>query len=188
MENALKAKGINEIQIFLNYIYPKLSNILKNCHLINTIEIRLNLENKINEMIDDSINGYENYKEEYIKFNNELNQMNIHSLRCIIQETIDPLIYPHDKYPYFRYFMVPKYPNKSQLIEELQLIPQYQQKYPIITNYLNDNGQIEALQNIIKINPFINSMIETYTYKITREQGKELKIKDELLKLNNDIL
>ena len=188
LENALKAKGINEIQIFLNYIYPKLSNILKNCPLINTIEIRLNLENKINEMIDDSINGYENYKEKYIKFNNELNQMNIHSLRCIIQETIDPLIYPHDKYPYFRYFMVPKYPNKSQLIEELQLIPQYQQKYPIITNYLNDNGQIEALQNIIKINPFINSMIETYTYKITRQQGKELKIKDELLKLNNDIL
>ena len=188
LENALKAKGINEIQIFLNYIYPQLSNTLKNCPSIDTKEIRLNLENKINEIVDNCINGYEDYKKEYLKSNNLLNQMDIHSLRCIIQESIDPLVYPHDKYPYFRYFIVPKYPNQSQLIEELKLIPQNEQKYPIITNYLRDNGQIGALQTIIKINPFVNSMIETYTYKITREQGKELKIKDELLRLNNEIL
>ena len=188
LENALKAKGINEIQIFLNYIYPQLSNTLKKTPSINTKEIRLNLENKINEIVDNSINGYEDYKKKYLEWNNTLNQMDINTLRCIIQESIDPLVYPQDKYPFFRYFVVPKYPNQSQLIEELELIPQYEQKYPIITNYLNDNGQVDALQNIIKINPFVNSMIETYTYKITRDQGKELKIKDELMRLNNDIL
>ena len=188
LENALKAKGINEIQIFLNYIYPQLSNTLKKTPSINTKEIRLNLENKINEIVDNSINGYEDYKKKYLEWNNTLNQMDINTLRCIIQESIDPLVYPQDKYPYFRYFIVPKYPNQSQLIEELELIPQNEQKYPIITNYLRDNGQIDALQTIIKINPFVNSMIETYTYKITRDQGKELKIKDELLRLNNEIL
>jgi ribosomal protein S6 len=188
LENALKAKGINEIQIFLNYIYPQLSNTLKKTPSINTKEIRLNLENKINEIVDNSINGYEDYKKKYLEWNNTLNQMDINTLRCIIQESIDPLVYPQDKYPFFRYFVVPKYPNQSQLIEELELIPQYEQKYPIITNFLNDNGQIDALSNIIKINPFVNSMIELYTYKITRDQGKELKIKDELLRLNNEIL
>ena len=37
--------------------------------------------------------------------------MDINTLRCIIQESIDPLVYPQDKYPFFRYFVVPKYPN-----------------------------------------------------------------------------
>ena len=36
------------------------------------------------------------------------------------------------------------------------------------------------IQNLIKINPFVNSMIEQYTYKKTRAEAKELKIKDEL--------
>ena len=58
-ENALKAKGINEIKIFLNYIYPQLSSTLKKYLSINKKEIRLNLENKINEIIDNSINEYE---------------------------------------------------------------------------------------------------------------------------------
>ena len=38
LENALKAKGINEIQIFLNYIYPQLSSTLKKYLSINKKE------------------------------------------------------------------------------------------------------------------------------------------------------
>ena len=44
------------------------------------------------------------------------------------------------------------------------------------------------IQNLIKINPFVNSMIEQYTYKKTRAEAKELKIKDELDRLNNQLL
>ena len=43
LENALKVKGINEIQIFLNYIYPQLSSTLIKYPSINKKEIRLNL-------------------------------------------------------------------------------------------------------------------------------------------------
>ena len=159
LENALKEKEIDEIQIFLNMIYPKLSNTLK-FPLTNTTEIRENVENKINEIIESSIQGYKDYKTNYINYNNEINKINIKSLRIIIQESIDPSLYPENDFPFFRFFMVPKYANKKQLTEELNLIPQSEQKYPIITNYLKDNGEIEALQNLIKINPFVNSMIE----------------------------
>jgi len=61
-------------------------------------------------------------------------------------------------------------------------------KYPIINNLLNDNGEIETLKNLIKINPFINSMINIYSYKISREEAKQLKIKDELKRINNPII
>ena len=111
----------------------------------------------------------EERKKKEIRENVE-NKINIKSLRIIIQESIDPSLYPENDFPFFRFFMVPKYANKKQLIEELNLIPQSEQKYPIITNYLKDNGEIEVLQNLIKINPFVNSMIEIYTYKITREE------------------
>ena len=160
LENALKEKEIDEIQIFLNMIYPKLSNTLKLCPLTNTKEFRENVENKINEIIESSIQGYKDYKTNYINYNNEINKINIKSLRIIIQESIDPSLYPENDFPFFRFFMVPKYANKKQLIEELNLIPQSEQKYPIITNYLKDNGEIEVIQNLIKINPFVNSMIE----------------------------
>ena len=185
LENALKAKGIHEIQIFFNMICNKLSDCLSKCPLVNTIEIRKNIENKVNDIVNNCINEYEEYKKNYIETNNKINQIDFNSLRSIIQESINPLLYNENKYPLFRFFIIPKYPNKKHLIENLNLIPNYQQKYPIISSYLNDNGETDALQNIIKINPFTNSMIEKYTYKITRDKGKEIKIKDAL---TNEIL
>ena len=185
LEKALKAKGIHEIQIFLNMIYNSLSDCLYKCPLINTVEIRNNVEKKVNEIVNNCINGYEEYKKKYIDTNIKINQIDFHSLRSIIQESINPSLYNENSYPLFRFFIVPKYPNKRQLIEQLNLIQNYEQQYPIISSYLNDNGEIEALQNIIKINPFANSMIEKYTYKITRDKGKEIKIQDAL---TNEIL
>ena len=94
------------------------------------------------------------------EWNNQLNQMNIYSLKCIIQELYDPQIYPNDKFPFFRFFIIPKYHNKEYLIEQFNLIYQNKQKYPILQNYLNDKGEIKALNNIIKINPFMNSILK----------------------------
>ena len=94
------------------------------------------------------------------EWNNQLNQMNIYSLKCIIQELYDPQIYPNDKFPFFRFFIIPKYHNKEYLIEQFNLIYQNKQKYPILQNYLNDKGEIKALNNIIKINPFVNSILK----------------------------
>ena len=44
-------------------------------------------------------------------------------------------------------------------------------KYPIINNLLNDNGEIETLKNLIKINPFINSMINIYKYQEKKQNN-----------------
>ena len=45
LENALKSKGINEIQIFLHLIYPKLIEILKSIPKIERIDYKLILFN-----------------------------------------------------------------------------------------------------------------------------------------------
>jgi hypothetical protein len=84
--------------------------------------------------------------------------------------------------------MVPNYPSRKKLYEEINLLPKNNQKYPILVNLLNDEGEDECLQNLGKINPFLNSMLENYSYKITIDKAKELKIGDELRKLNNNII
>ena len=84
--------------------------------------------------------------------------------------------------------MVPNYPSRKKLHDKINLIPKNNQKYPILVNLLNDEGEVECLQNLGKINPFLNSMLQIYSYKITRDEAKELKIGEELKKLNNNII
>ena len=188
LENELEKKGIKEIEIFFNMIYNKIGNLFINYEIFNTIEIRNEFENKINLIIEESINNYEDYKKKYIEINNELNRINLNSYKCIIEEYFSPEIYPENKYPFFKYFMLRDYQSKNNLKKTIELIPEYEMKYPIINNLLNDNGEIETLKNLIKINPFINSMINIYSYKISREEAKQLKIKDELKRINNPII
>ena len=188
LENALKSKGINEIQIFLHLIYPKLIEILKSTQKIETPDIRKDLEKKVTNLIDENITIYNEKKEEYIKYNNKFTKSDMGSMRSILQELFSPLLYSTEEFPFLKYFMITKYPSKKNLEESLKTLPNYNQKYPILTNLLSDEGEVECLQNLSKINPFLNSMIEIYSYKITRDKAKELKIGEELRKLNNHIL
>lgn len=152
-------------------IYNKIGNLFINYEIFNTIEIRNEFENKINLIIEESINNYEDYKKKYIEINNELNRINLNSYKCIIEEYFSPEIYPENKYPFFKYFMLRDYQSKNNLKKTIELIPEYEMKYPIINNLLNDNGEIETLKNLIKINPFINSMINIYKYQEKKQNN-----------------
>ena len=81
--------------------------------------------------------------------------------------------------------MISNYPSKQELKEVINLVPEHNKKYPILMNLLNDEGNVEALQNLAKINPFINSMIDYYSYRIKREDAKKVTIKDELRKIGD---
>ena len=43
--------------------------------------------------------------------------------------------------------MVPNYPSRKKLHEEINLLSKNNQKYPIFVNLLNDEGKDECLQN-----------------------------------------
>ena len=57
LESELEKKGIKEIEIFFNMIYNKIGNLFINYEIFNTIEIRNEFENKINLIIEESINN-----------------------------------------------------------------------------------------------------------------------------------
>jgi hypothetical protein len=137
-----------------------LIDIINNEDNFNTNEKRENFENKINTVIDEIINNYKKLSEDYLK----INQSNIDSntYQKMLTETIFDL--PEKDYPYFKYFIVPSYPNLEELKKILNNIENKNEKFPVLSNYLNalDNKNIKLLENITKINEFEMYLINTY--------------------------
>ena len=109
---------MNEIQIFLLLIYPKIIELFKSIGNIENIEIRENLEKKVTEIIDETISIYNEKKEEYIKLNNKYSNSDFKSTRSIVQELFSPLLYNDEDFPFLKYFMVPNYPSKKNYMKQ----------------------------------------------------------------------
>ena len=154
-----------ETEIFLNMISYKIGDLFTNYENFFNVEIRNEFEKKVNSIIEENIKNYEDYKKRYIEINNEINNIKLDSIKCIIEEYFNPELYSEKEYPFFKYFIYTKYPSKNNLKNSLELIKEYEIKYPIITNFINNYKDIEILQNISKINSFINSMLNIYSYK-----------------------
>ena len=181
----LEIKQIKNIQIFMNLLIPKLFDIINKEENFDTNQKRENFENKINTIINEIINDYKNLSEEYLK----INQSNIDSnpYQKILTETIFNL--PEKDYPYFKYFTVPTYPNLKDLQKIVDDKKNKNEKYPVLTNYLNvlNNKKIKLLEYLTKINEFEMYLINTYSYKISREDAKKKKLKDELNNIDEKI-
>ena len=186
LKKALDLKGINNIQIFMNLIIPKLNILISECSLFENVDLRKNFENKVNELIEEKIKEYGEYYKKYTEENNILMQLETTSMKSIHHENISPDFYDEKDYPYIKYFMITTYPTRENIKKELDSIIDSEKKYPVITNYLKEDENVLLLPNLIEINPFINYMINNYSYKITRDKAKQLTIGNELNIINKD--
>jgi len=180
----LHKKKIDNIQCFLNMVIPKLSQFIKNYDksMIDPNE-RNEFELLCNQIIDESIEQYKNYFKTYIKNNKEILKIDDDTIKSILQETSNLSNLSTKAYPLIQYFNVVQYPTTTEFTEQFNLISDRVNKFPVITTYLNtleDKESIEFLENFQFINPFVNYMLEKYNNKISREEAKKIKIKDEL--------
>ena len=183
IEELLK-QGINNIQCFLNMIIPELTDIiLENEKEMKNNNERLEFENSCNQVVEQSLLNYKKYYDTYIKNNKEILEVGDISMKSILQETSDINNLPEKDFPLIKYFFAANYPNYELFSEKFDLIQNAMIQYPVLTNYLNarQSGSIDLLQNINNINPFINYVLDKYSNKITREEAKQKKIKDELI-------
>ena len=179
-------REINNIQCFLNMIFPELSKIiLENQKAMNKHKEREEFELLCNQVIENAILNYNNYYIIYNKNNKEILEIKDHTIKSILQETEDINNLPYKDFPLINYFYASTYPNYDQFLEQFSNIPNNLNQYPVITNYLNscENESIQFLENFKLINPFINYTLEKYSNKISREEAKKIIIKNEL---NND--
>ena len=187
LKDALFNKGINVIQIFLNLIFDKISNLLKNCPEINTLEQRITFEDSIEKVLEESYKEYEEYSKSYLELNSKLHETNKEKLKSIILELYDPYEYPEDKFPFLKYFVYTEYPTEEQFINELYKVSNYDNLYPLITSYIDPkNDKIELLKCLPKYNKFVNMMINKYSYKISRNEAYGKKLNEEDIYKNNE--
>ena len=177
-------KGINNIQCFLNMIIPELTDIIiNNKKEMKNNKERLEFEDLCNKVVEKALLNYKNYYNDYININKEILEVDDISIKSILQETSDINNLPEKDFPLIKYFYVTNYPNYELFSENFGSIQNTMIQYPVLTNYLNAlmNGSIDLLQNINNINPFINYVLDKYSNKITREEAKQIKIRDELI-------
>ena len=179
LKKALFEKGIQNCQIFINVILPELFEVMKQYENLETIEKRNEFEEKINVLINNTISN-KNLFEKYEENNNIYLGLELTSMKAILQEIFPPNDYDENQYPYLKYFMIRLSPSENLLLNYLRRIPDYINKYPIINAFLNDEFkiQIDLLQNIILMNPLIDYMINKYSYNITRDKAKDIKISE----------
>ena len=177
----LQQKNIQSIQIFMNLIFKRVSNLIKNCEYFIDIYQRNNFEDKIVNVIDECLGEYKDYSTKFINENQLLLQLDNKGLKSTICELSPPTedIYPPEEYPLFNYFVLTKYCSVEDLKKKLGPENVYAMKYPLLFQYLKDNPDIIKMKYLPAYNIFTNYMVDYYSFRISRDDAKNRTLKNE---------
>ena len=182
IQDLLMQKGIQCIQIFMNLIFKRISELIKNCDYFTKGNIRNIFEGQIEELINKCISEYRNYSIKFITENKNLLNLKNDNFKAIINELSPPTedVYSPNDYPLFKYFVLTKYSrNKNEFIKKLGPANIYALKYPLLHQYLLDNIDTKKMKFLPNFNDFTNYMVDYYSFRISRDQAKKLVLKNE---------
>ena len=177
LKDALQAKKVSSIQIFMNMIFKKLSKLIKECKYITEMEKRVEFEYNVEKIIKECINNYQTYSEKYKAENQKQLNLSNYDNKTLITQLVEPTetIYPEKDYPMFKYFILTKYKTKQDFEKSMNS----KEKYPLISQILSNNQDIHKLKHLIPFKEFTNYMIDSYSFKISRDDAKKRILKDE---------
>ena len=169
LKSLLKEKKIDS-RIFINQLIPGFIDNINNLEL-KQINKRNEFENKINDIVIKCLDNYNEFKHK--SENLKLNTMS--QFEKIIKED-DNIKNDDNDFPYYQYFSVPNFPNEKNLSESLKKYPN-EEDYPILKSYLKykNDEHIKNLKNILLMNPFENTILDKYSFNISRKDAKYRK-------------
>ena len=156
---------------------------------MKTIEEREIFEEDIEKLLEDSYKEYDKYSQEYLKLNREALKVDKDNIKSLMLEDYEIKEYDEENYPFYKFFFMTTYPNKDSFISEFKRINNYEEKYPLLTSYININNEnkyIKLLKILPEFNEFTNFMIDNYSYKISREEASKKILKEEDIYKNNE--
>ena len=183
-----------DIRIFFNVIFEDISTKLISCPDLKTEKETEHFIKDINEIIVNKIKN-KDLIDNFIKLNDNIIKFNPKIPKNIIQEIYSPKIYPEDYYPDLQYFYMSELPSKNDFISKFNSEETNKEKYPIINAIIKEDKEkkLGLLKYIPKINKLCNFIMNTTSYKYTREEAKTLFIKniiheDKIITLLNEFV
>ena len=183
----LKENGIENIQIFINMIFEKIIKLINNLKSVDTVEKLYAFEKEVDKYIMDIISKKENIEKinkEYQEMNNELLSFDPQSIKEIVLANYEPSIYNQDIYPDIQYYSISNILDYNTFVNKFESLKENEIKYSLINMLIKkdedltqDAIRMKSLENINKIT---NVLLNIYSFKISREDGKEKNLKKEL--------
>ena len=180
LKSELNKKKINDIELFMNYIFFDIFKLLKVGNKSNYDDFIIFEDNLENE-ISTKINIFKKESKNLNKLIYDSTNKNIY----LLDES-----YKNDKsseYPFYDYFYYTQYLNENYLLERLK---KEDNRYPVLTKYIEyistprDSDPFSL--NYLKLyNDTLNLFNEKYSHKISREESEQFVLEDEELYKNN---
>ena len=190
VENELKNAGFNNIYVFFNTKFNEIYEIISKLKTVDTPDKLDKFELEVDLFLNNLINNkheIEKLNNEYKKINDKLYNFNPQSIKEIIQSNYPPNIYKQEIYPNIQYFTVSKIIDMQNFINKFNSSEENKKKYALIDALINKDSDLTKnamlMQNLIGINELSNLLLNIYSYKITRDEAKKIKLIDEIPKI-----
>ena len=192
LNNSLKEVGIENVQIFMNMIFDKVIELMNNLESLDTQDKFDKFEKEINDYIISIIENKENVEKlnkEYQALNNDLLSFNPQSMKEIIQANFDPSIYDQNNYPDIQYYTVSDIQDFDIFVKKFKLSEDNKKKYALINILINKEAELTEdainVKSLVNINNLVNLLLNIYSYKISRDEGKKKILNDELTNIKD---
>ena len=183
----LNNKGINNIELFMNYIFNDLFNKLNENKNIKEYQAFKKLEKVLHNLIIDKISLFlKEYKKDN-PVNENIDKSDERFIYYLLKEKYTDIEF--DEYPFYQNFFYSDYIDENYLLELLKL--KNKEKYPVLLKSLDHSPKKEvySLKKLEIFNGVLNLISEEYLCKISREDAEKNIIKeDEIYKENSEII
>ena len=183
----LKEIEIENVQVFMNMIFDKIINIIINLKSVDNLDQLYSFEKEVDKYINSIISKKEEKEkinQDYQKLKKNILNNNPNNIKEIILEHFPPSLYDHNSYPDFQYYILSKGQNFDNFVRKFQSSKENENKYALINMLVKKNEDLTQnvikMENLENINKLENILINIYSLKITREEGKEKIFENEL--------
>ena len=187
LDKSVKEIGINNAQTFINIIFDKVIELMNNLDSVDTQEKLDNFEKAINSYINEIISNkekIEEYNNEYHRLNNDLLNFDPQSIKEIIKGDFEPSIYDKNVYPDIEYYTVSNVININTFVEKFKSAEINIKTYALINILINKESEVTKdamnMKSLANINNLVNLLLNIYSFKISREDGKKKVLREEL--------
>jgi len=171
----------------MNLIFDKVVELMNKLESVDTQEKYDSFEKEINTYINEIIlnkEKIEEYNKEYKKLNNDLLNFDPQNIKEIIKGDFDPSIYNKNTYPDIQYYTVSNIQNINTFINKFKSSEINIKTYALINILIIKDSDLTKdamnMRSLGNINNLVNLLLNIYSYKISREDGKKKILKEEL--------